>query len=256
MVYHDQVEQLVGKMQEQGVVQPSTSPWASPVVLVPKEDGSLCFCVDYRRLNSITKKDVYPLLRVDDIFDTLDGAKYFTSLDLASGYWQVELEEEARAKSAFTTHQGLYEFIRMPFGLCNAPATFQRVMQVILRGLEWRSCFVYLDDILVVSRTFEEHLEHLREIFKRLRSAGLRLKPSKCLLLCDEVPYLGHVISVHGIRPDPSKTEKVQSFPTPHDVTSVRQFIGLASYYRQFVPDFARVAASLHALTKKDVPFE
>ena len=206
-------------------------------MLVPKKDGSLHFCVDYRKLNSITKKDVFPLPRVDDIFDTLNGAQYFTSLDLASGYWQVELDDDARAKSAFTTYNGLFEFVRMPFGLCNAPATFQRVMQVVLSGLEWQSCFVYLDDILIASRTLRDHIQHIREVFGRLRAAGLRLKPKKCLFLRDEVPYLGHLISAQGIRPDPSKTEKMESFPTPLDVTAVRQFIGLTSYYRRFVPN-------------------
>ena len=236
-------------------MKPSTSPWASPVILVPKRDGTSRFCIDYRRLNAITTKDVYPLPRIDDILDTLGEAKYFSSLDLASGYWQVELAPDARQKSAFTTHKGLFEFIRMPFGLCNAPATFQRVMQVVLAGLEWRSCFVYLDDILIASKTFDEHLNHLREVFNRLRKAGLRLKPKKCLLLRKEVPYLGHVISKEGIRPDPAKTEKVQRFPTPVDATKVRQFLGLASYYRRFVPGFAQIAAPLHALTKKNAVF-
>ena len=161
IVYRKTISQMIDQMTEQGVIQPSMSPWASPVVLVPKKDGSQRFCIDYRRLNSLTRRDVYPLPRIDDILDTLGEAKYFSSLDLASGYWQVELDEDARQKSAFTSHRGLFEFLRMPFGLCNAPATFQRLMQVVLSGLEGTSCFVYLDDVLVVSQTFKEHLEHL-----------------------------------------------------------------------------------------------
>ena len=243
VIYREKIEQMVSQMQAQGIVRPSRSPSASAIVLVPKKDGSLRFCVDFRKLNSITKKDVYPLPRVEDILDTLGEAKYFSSLDLASGYWQVELDEDACAKSAFTTHHGLFEFTRMPFGLCNAPATFQRAMQAVLSGLEWNSCFVYLDDILIASRTLEEHLRHMKEVFGRLRDAGLRLKPKKCLLLRDQVPYLGHVISAEGIRPDPAKTDKVKCFPVPHDVTTLRQFIGLASYYRRFVPGFAKACS-------------
>ena len=247
---------MINNMREQGVIQPSKSPWASPVVLVPKKDGTQHFCIDYRRLNGITKKDVYPLPRVDDILDTLGDAKYLSSLDLASGYWQVTLDPNSCPKTAFTTYNGLYEFVRMPFGLYNAPATFQRLMQVILSGLEWKSCFVYLDDILIASTTFEDHLKHLREVFTRFRAAGLRLKPTKCNLLRDEVPFLGHVISPKGIRPDPSNTDKVRDYPTPRDATTVRQFLGLASYYRRFVTGFAKVAAPLHHLTKKNVQFQ
>ena len=140
-------------MLTQNIVQPSSSPWASPIILVPKKDGSSRFCIDYRKLNSVTKKDVYPLPRIDDILDTLGQARYFTTLDLASGYWQIELDPATREKSAFTTHRGLFEFRRMPFGLCNAPSTFQRLMQVVLAGLEWQCCFVYIDDILVCSRS-------------------------------------------------------------------------------------------------------
>ncbi len=232
------------------------SPWASPVVLVPKRDGTTRFCIDYRRLNAQTKKDVYPIPRIDDILDTLGTAKYFSVLDLASGYWQVELDKEARQKSAFITHRGLFEFVRMPFGLCNAPATFQRLMQVVLSGLEWDSCFVYLDDILIASTTSEEHLRHLGEVFMRLRRAGLRLKPKKCHLLREELSYLGHVVSASGIKPDPAKVDKVRSYPTPTDATKVRQFLGLASYYRRFIPAFARIAHPLHALTKKDASFQ
>ena len=203
----------------------------------------------------MTRKDVYPLPRIDDILDTLGQQKFFSTLDLSSGFWQIELDPASRPKSAFIIYQGLYEFVRMPYGLCNAPATFQRLMQVVLAGLEWKSCFVYIDDILVASKTFNEHLSDLRQVFTRLRQANLRLKPKKCSLLHDKVCYLGHVISKQGIKPDPQKTEKIRMYPTPTDVTRVRQFLGLASYYRRFVPGFAWIASPLHALTKKGVPF-
>ena len=152
-------------MQQRGVVQPLASAWASPIVIVPKKDGTSRFCVDFRRVNAVTKKDVYPLPRTDDILDTLGGSQYFSTLDLSSGYWQIELDPATRDKSAFTSHCGLYEFTRMPFGLCNAPATFQRLMQVVLSGLGGKFCFVYIDDILVCSKTFEEHIYHLKQVF-------------------------------------------------------------------------------------------
>ena len=151
------------------MIQPSTSLWGSPVVLVPKEDGTKKVCVDYRRLNPITKKDVYPLSRIDDILDTLGGNKYFTSLDLASGYRQVGMDEESALKSAFVTHCGLFEFVRMHFGMCNAPATFQRLMEIVLSGLLWKECFAYPDDVLISSPDFHSHLAHLQEVFDQLR---------------------------------------------------------------------------------------
>ena len=256
IVQRDRIAQLIKQMEEQGIVKPSCSPWASPVVLVPKKDGSTCFCVDYRRLNTVTKKGVYPLPRIDDILDTLGRAKYFTTLDLSAGYWQVELDPESQAKTAFTSHCGLYEFTHMPFGLCNVPATFQRLMQVVLAVLEWDCCFVYIDDILIASWSFEEHMRHLQLVFERLRQAGLHLKPKKCLFLHERVPYLGFVISKHGIQVDPSKTDKVKNFPTPTDPTSIRSFVGLALYYCRFVPRFAAIAAPLYRLIKKDVKFK
>ena len=195
-------------------------------MIVPKKDGTSRFCVDFRRVNAVTKKDVYPLPRIDDILDTLGGSKYFSTLDLSSGYWQIELDPATRDRSAFTSHCGLYEFTRMPFGLCNAPATFQRLMQVVLSGLEGKVCFVYIDDILVCSKTFEEHIDHLKQVLHRLRKAGLTLKPRKCCFLKKEVNYLGHVISGTGIAPDPTKTQKVYDFPVPTDLTKLYQFLG------------------------------
>ena len=172
--------EMVDEMLSKGVIQPSASAWASPIVLVPKRDGSLRFCIDYRKVNTIMKKDVYLLPWIDDILDTLSEAHYFSTLDLTSGFWQIKMDPATREKFAFVTYCGLHEFARMPFGLCNAPAAFQRLMQVVLAGLEWKCCFVYLDDILVCSKSFEEHMEHLFLVLERLHQAGLTLKPKKC----------------------------------------------------------------------------
>ena len=255
-VHREKISQMVDDMLEKGIIQPSSSPWASPIVLVPKKDGQLRFCVDYRRLNSVTKKDQYPLPRIEDILDSLGEMHYFSTLDLASGYWQIEMGEEARQKSAFVTHRGLHEFVRMPFGLCNAPATFQRLMEVILDGILWKECFVYIDDVLVCSKSPEEHLVHLTEVFERFRKANLRLKPKKCMFLRPKVPYLGHIISREGVSPDTEKVDKVKYYPIPASPTEVRQFLGLASYYRRFMKDFAKVAKPLYSLTCKDAEFK
>ena len=185
-------------MTDNSIIQPSDSPWASPIVLVKKKDGTTRFCVDYRKLNNVTKKDAYPLPRIADTLDSMCGARYFSTLDLASGYWQVELHSDSREKSAFATCYGLYEFNVMPFGLCNAPATFQRLMENVLKDLQWKTCLVYLDDVIIYSKTPEEHLERLREVFGRLREAGLKLKPTKFQFFQHNVNYLGHFISEDG----------------------------------------------------------
>jgi hypothetical protein len=189
----EEASRLLKEMLDKKVIQPSSSPWASPIVLVPKKDGSVRFCIDYRKVNAITRRDAYPLPRIDDTLDTLAGAKWFSTLDMVSGYWQVELEESDKEKTAFCTQEGLFEFNVLPFGLCNGPATFQRLMDLVLTGLQWSSCLVYLDDVVVVGRSFEEHLLNLQNVFERLRRAGLKLKPKKCAFLKTEVLYLGHV---------------------------------------------------------------
>ena len=249
------VDRMVGEMLAQGVIEPSSSPWASPVVLVKKKDGGVRFCVDYRRLNHVTKLDEFPLPRIDDTLDLLAGARYFTTLDLASGYWQVAMDPSSQEKTAFATYSGLYEFCKMPFGLVNTPATFQRLMEVVLSGLARDSCHVYLDDVLVFGRTLEEHNSNLSKVLTRIREAGLRLKPKKCNFAQESVEYLGHVVSAAGIRTNPTKLRAVKEYPTPSNVKSLQSFLGLASYYRRFVPGFSKVASPLNALTRKSVAF-
>lgn len=246
---------LVDEMLRREVIRPSSSPWASPVVLVRKKDDTYRFCVDYRRLNAATKSDVYPLPRIDDYLDTLAGARYFTTLDLASGYWQVAMEPQSIEKTTFVTHTGSYEFLVMPFGLKNAPATFQRLMGKVLAGLPQTVCMDYIDDILVVGNTFERHLENLEAVLQRLQAAGLKLKTQKCAVGRREVMYLGYVISPEGIRTDPKKTHAVTEFPTPTNVSQLRSFVGLTSYYRRFIKNYARIARPLHALTGKNQPY-
>ena len=250
-----EVRELLDEMSKKDVIQKSTSPWASPIVLVRKKDGRLRFCVDYRKVNSITRRDAYPLPRVDDTLTTLDGTKWFSTLDMISGYWQVEVAPEDREKTAFCTHEGLYEFKVMPFGLTNAPATFQRLMDSVLAGLQWKSCLVYLDDIIICGKTFEEHLSNLRAVFECLKQAGLKLQPTKCAFARKKVEFLGHIVSEDGIATDPAKVEKVANWPEPTSMKEVQQFLGLASYYRQFIKDFSMYAKPLCKLTEKGAEF-
>ena len=248
-------ETCVAEMLTGGQIEPSDSPWSAPVVLVTKKDGGTRFCVDYRRLNLATVKDAYPLPRIDDTLDMLAGKKWFSTLDLASGYWQVSLSPEARCKTAFATHSGLFQFRVMPFGLCNAPATFERLMDQVLQGLRWSRCLVYLDDIISFGTTFGDALDNLTLIFERLRLYGLQLKSTKCHLFQTSVPFLGHVVGRRGLECDPKKIEDVKCWPVPDCLKSVRQFLGFVGYYRRFIPCFADIAEPLVALTGKDVPF-
>ena len=252
-----EISRMVNEMLRAQVIEESCSPWASPVVLVRKKDGTLRFCVDYRRLNAVTRKDVFPLPRIDDLLDQLGGKHIFSTLDARSGYWQIQMHEASREKTAFVTMDGLYEFRVMPYGLCNAPATFQRLMQKTLAGLggDRPFCSVYVDDVIVFSSTVEEHLDHLLQVFERLRKIGLKLHPQKCSFTWPEVLYLGHIISSAGISPNPEKVKAVQDFRVPTNVRAVREFLGIAGYYRRFIHNFAKIAGSLHALTRQQVPF-
>ena len=240
-----QVQQILAS----DVIRPSNSPWALPVVMVRKKDGSLRLCVDFRQLNAATVKDAHPLPRIDDLLDALHGARWFLTLDLKSGYWQVPITECDKAKTAFRTSSGeLYEFNQVPFGLCNAPATFSRLMDRVLSGLHWETCLFYLDDIIVFSSTWEEHLARLRQVFERLRHANLKLGAEKCTFAAKEVSYLGH-------RVDSSLLAAIREIPPPKTATEVRSFLGLAGYYLRYVKNFAAVAGPLHSLTRKDAVF-
>ncbi|XP_043208845.1 uncharacterized protein LOC122374269 [Amphibalanus amphitrite] len=256
--YHQRggVETAVRDMWQQGVIRPSSSPWSSPIVPVLKKDGSLRLCVDYRRLNDVTHGDAHPIPRVDDCLDSLSGAVWFHTLDLRSGYWQQGLEEGDKEKTAFSTHLGLFEFNRMPFGLKGAPASFQRLMMAVLAGLTWRECLVYLDDIVVFGKSFGESLQRLEHVLEAISDSGLKLHPEKCVMFKREVKFLGHVINEGGISTDPEKVRVVQEYPRPASVHEVRQFVGLASYFRKFIPSFSEVAKPLLRLTEAKARFQ
>ena len=244
-----EVREHLREMLQIGAIRESSSPFSSNVVIVRKKDGSIRFCIDYRKLNQRTIKDAYAIPRIDDTMHLLAGAKYFSTLDLKSGYWQVELEEEDKAKTAFQAGPlGFYECNRMPFGLCNAPATFQRLMERCMGDLNLRDCLIYLDDIVIFSKTFEEHMEKLKAVFQRLHEHGLKLKPSKCELFRSQVVYLGHVVSKEGIHTDPAKIEAVQNWPVPQCTKDVRKFLGFTGYYRRFIKGYAAIARPLNDL--------
>ena len=248
------IREHVQELLRQGIDQPSFSPWASAPHIVPKKDGTTRMVIDYRPVNRVTQRDSYPLPNIQLCLNCLRGATIFSCIDLSSGFHQIAMASEDIPKTAFTTHDGLYEFLRLPFGLKNSPATFQRTMDKVLAQMKWRKIIVFLDDILVFSRSFDEHLTHLKECFDCLESAGLTIKPSKATFCIPGVSFLGHFIDAEGVKMQPSKLEAVKCYPRPVSLRDVRAFLGLCSYYRKFLEHFAEIAKPLSDLTKKDTP--
>lgn len=255
LAYAEEEKKAIEDLLKKGVIRESTSPWASPIVLVRKKSGAIRPCVDYRKVNALVKPDGFPLPRVQDCLDAVAGSSLFSNLDLTSGYFQIPLKPEDIPKSAFCCKYGHYEMTRMPFGLNNACSTFQRTMEIALQGLQWVTCLIYIDDIIIFGSTFAEHISRLDEVLNRIKKAGLKLKPEKCNLLQVEVVFLGHVVSKKGVRPDPNNIAKILQWPVPSNAKQVKQFVATGSYYRRFVKDFAKIAKPLTELTKQGVQF-
>ncbi|KAM2294350.1 hypothetical protein ACFX1S_034260 [Malus domestica] len=247
-----QLQELIDK----GFIQPSTSPWGALVLFVRKKDGTLRLCIDYRQLIRVTIKNRYPLPRIDDLFDQLEGACVFSKIDLRSGYYQLKIKDEDVPKTAFRTRYGHYEFLVMPFGLTNALAAFMRLMNEVFQQYLDKFVIVFIGDILVYSKSKAGHIRHLNLVLKKLREHRLYAKFSKCQFWLNEVAFLGHVVSAQGIQVDPQKIAAVENWEQPRTVTEVRSFLGLACYYWRFVQDFSMIALSLTKLTRKDVKFE
>ena len=244
-----ELRQHLKQMLDSDVIQKSHSPWASNIVLVRKKDGKLRFCIDYRQLNLRTVKDAYAIPRMEDTLDQLHGKKWFSTLDLKSGYWQVEMEDDSKACTAFTVGPlGHFECKRLPFGLTNSPATFQRLMEHVLEGLNMDICLEYLDDVIIFSDSYEEHLQNLETVFQRIQSYGLKLNAAKCKFFQRRVKYLGHIITCEGLEVVTDKTDTLKNWPVPKNVDELRSYLGFTGYYRKFVKDYAKIARPLNDL--------
>ena len=254
----NEIDNQIEELLKYGIIEPSTSAWSSPVVMVKKPDGSYRMAIDYRMTNKCTEPRNFPVPRLSDIFDQIGETKpqYFLTLDMASGFWQIPVHPKDKDKTAFVTKNAKYVFNRMPFGLRNAPATFQQCTSSVLKDLLGKCCCVYADDILCYSPDLKTHMKDLQSIFDRLIKEGLTLKPSKCKFAVQEVQYLGHILSPEGIKPNPEKVEIIKRHPVPKTVTEIRRFLGMTQYYRRFQKNCSNLAKPLQNLTKNDVQFE
>ncbi|XGW34292.1 hypothetical protein V3C99_018270 [Haemonchus contortus] len=251
-----ELRKILMDLQDRNIIEPSSSPWSSPIVLVRKKDGSLRLCVDYRKVNQVTHIDSHPLPTIDTILQNLKGKSWFSTLDLSSGYWQMMLANGAKEKSAFATTEGLYQFKVLPFGLASSPAAFQRLMHSVLHSLQGDEVSCYLDDIIVATATKGRHMVVLGKVLERLRSANLKLNPKKCILMEPKVEFLGHVLDRDGLHADPKKISAIREYPTPQTRSELKTFLGMCSYYRKFILRFSKIAAPLHEMTSEGTKFE
>ncbi|GKD59129.1 putative reverse transcriptase domain-containing protein [Tanacetum coccineum] len=251
-----ELSEQLKELSDKGFIRPSSSPWGAPVLFVKKKDGSFRMCIDYRELNKLTVKNRYPLPRIDDLFDQLQGSSVYSKIDLRSGYHQLRVREEDIPKTAFRTRYGHYEFQVMPFGLTNAPAVFMDLMNRVCKPYLDKFVIVFIDDILIYSKNQKEHEEHLKQILELLKKEELYAKFSKCEFWIPKVQFLGHVIDSEGIHVDPAKIESIKDWTSPKSPTEIRQFLGLAGYYRRFIEGFSKIAKPMTKLTQKKVKFE
>ena len=243
---YDEARSHLRQLLDIGIIRPSHSPYASNVVLVKKKNGNLRLCIDFRQLNKLTKKDSYALPRIEELLDYCQGSKFYSVVNMKSGYHQVEILEDHKERTAFSVGPlGFFEFNRMPFGLTNSPATYQRLMEECLADYNLKICCIFIDDIIIFGKTYEEHLENLRLVFQRIREANLKLSPNKCDFFKRKVKYVGHIVSEAGIEIDPDKTERVVNWPKPTSPEDVRRFLGFVGYYRRFIQDFSKISRPL-----------
>lgn len=255
-----QIDTEIAKMLKNKIIEPAKSAWSAPLLIVPKksndsEEKKWRVVIDFRLLNKKLMDDKFPLPNINEILDSLAGAMYFSHLDLSQGYYQIELERDCRPYTAFTTSKGQYQMTRLPMGLKVAPSVFSRAMTIAMSGLNYESCFIYLDDLIVFGNNLENHNRNLVKVMSRLRKVNLKLNPNKCEFLKKEILYLGHLISADGISPDPEKIKTVKQYPVPTDANATKRFVAFANYYRSFIQNFSQIANPLNKLTKKNAPF-